>query len=272
MVTPAGKKSVVVHLIACFRLSERRACQLVGLSRTAYRHHGALSRDDALIKRLKELAVAYPRYGYLMLHELLKREGLVVNRKRTYRLYRQLQLQVRTKKRTKLNRPRIPMALPTNINQRWSMDFVSDQLVNGRRFRVLNVVDDFSREMVGQLASYSISGTQVARYLTQLIEIKGRPDAIVCDNGPEYTSKAMFLWSKEQQVKLHFIQPGKPTQNAFVESLNGKFRNECLNHHWFRTLAEAKYEIEQWQHHYNHERPHSSLNYLPPSEFAKKAA
>ena len=152
------------------------------------------------------------------------------------------------------------------------MDFVSDQLVNGRRFRVLNVVDDFSREMVGQLASYSISGTQVARYLTQLIEIKGRPDAIVCDNGPEYTSKAMFLWSKEQQVKLHFIQPGKPTQNAFVESLNGKFRNECLNQHWFRTLAEAKYEIEQWQHHYNHERPHSSLNYLPPSEFAKKAA
>lgn len=143
------------------------------------------------------------------------------------------------------------MATPSTINQRWSMDFVSDQLASGRRFRVLNVVDDFSREVIGQLVSVSISGQQVARYLTQLIEIRGKPRSIVCDNGPEYTSKAMFLWSKEQEVSLRFIQPGKPTQNAFVESLNGKFRNECLNQHWFRTLAEATYEIEQWRQHYN---------------------
>lgn len=244
----------------------------MGLSRTTYRYHNVSKNDEGLVERLKELAVQYPRYGYLMLHELLKREKLVKNKKRTYRLYRELALQVRTKRRKKLMRPRIPMATPSTINQRWSMDFVSDQLANGRRFRVLNVVDDFSREVIGQLVSVSISGPQVARYLTQLIEIRGKPRSIVCDNGPEYTSKAMFLWSKEQEVSLSFIQPGKPTQNAFVESLNGKFRNECLNQHWFRTLAEATYEIEQWRQHYNDVRPHSSLNYQAPSEYAKKAA
>lgn len=177
-----------------------------------------------------------------MLHELLRREGLVINRKRTYRLYYELGLQVRTKRRKKLTRPRSPMLVPSGINQ---MDFVSDQLANGRRFRVLNVVDDYSREVVGQLMSVSISGPQVARYLSQLIETRGKPNAIVCGNGPEYTNKAMFFWSKEQPVPLHFIQPDKPTQNAFVESLNDKFRNECLNQYWFRKLAEATYEIEQ---------------------------
>lgn len=272
MVTPASKKLAVRHLIDAFRLSERLACRLLGLSRTTYRYHHVSKNDEGLAERLKELAVQYPRYGYLMLHELLKREKLVKNKKRTYRLYRELALQVRTKRRKKLMRPRIPMATPITINQRWSMDFVSDQLASGRRFRVLNVVDDFSREVIGQLVSVSISGPQVARYLTQLIEIRGKPRSIVCDNGPEYTSKAMFLWSKEQEVSLSFIQPGKPTQNAFVESLNGKFRNECLNQHWFRTLAEATYEIEQWRQHYNDVRPHSSLNYQAPSEYAKKAA
>lgn len=272
MVTPASKKAAVKYLIDCFRISERRACWLLGLSRTAYRYCHVKNSDQTLIARLKELAIEYPRYGYLMLHELLKREGLVVNRKRTYRLYKALELQVRTKKRKKLVRPRVPMEVPTAVNQRWSMDFVSDQLASGRRFRVLNVVDDFSREIIGQLVAVSISGPQVARYLTQLVEARGKPAAIVCDNGPEYTSKAMFIWSKDQQIKLSFIQPGKPTQNAFVESLNGKFRNECLNQHWFRTLAEACYEIELWRQHYNTVRPHSSLNYLSPSEFVKKAA
>lgn len=166
-----------------------------------------------------------------MLHELLKREGLVINRKRTYRLYKLLELQVRTKQRKQLLRPRLSMELPASVNQRWSMDFVSDQLANGRRFRVLNVVDDFSRELIGQLVAVSISGPQVARYLTQFIETRAKPAAIVCDNGPECTSKAMFIWNKEQQVTLRFIQPGKPTQNAFVESLNGKLRNVCLNQH-----------------------------------------
>jgi putative transposase len=164
------------------------------------------------------------------------------------------------------------MLVPTRVNERWSMDFVSDQLSHGRRFRVLNIVDDYSREMVGQLVSVSISGHQVARFLTQLGEARGLPTSIVCDNGTEFTSKAMFFWAKEHQVKLNFIQPGKPTQNAFIESLNGKFRNECLNQHWFRTLDEARQEIDSWRNHYNHVRPHSSLDYMTPVAYATSAA
>lgn len=152
------------------------------------------------------------------------------------------------------------------------MDFVSDQLSNGRRFRVLNVVNDYSHEMVGQLVSVSISGRQVASFLSQLIEQRGKPAKVICDNGTEFTSKAMFFWIKEAGVKLGFIQPDKPTQNAFVESLNGKFRNECLNQHWFRTMDEARYEVNLWREHCNHIRSHSSLNYLPPVEYAKQAA
>lgn len=164
------------------------------------------------------------------------------------------------------------MEVPNEVKQRWSMDFVADQLANGRRFRVLNVVDDFSRELIGQLVSVSINGNMVSRFLDQLMETRKRPKSIVCDNGTEFTSKAMFNWSRDSKVKLAFIQPGKPTQNVFVESLNGKFRNECLNQHWFRTLEQAKYEIEQWRVHYNHVRPHSSLNYLSPKEFVEQAA
>ena len=272
MVKPAGKKRVAAHLIQEFKLGERNACKLAGISRTAFRYIVKPKADDVVRERLKTLAVKYSRYGYLMLHALLKGEGLVQNKKHTYRLYTEEGLQVRAKRRKKLKRPRMPMDVPSTVNQRWSMDFVADQLSNGRRFRVLNVVDDFTREMVGQLISVSISGRMVARFLTDLIEARSRPDSIVCDNGTEFTSKAMFFWSKESHVKLSFIQPGKPTQNAFIESLNGKFKNECLNQHWFRTLDEARYEIDRWREHYNHVRPHSSLNYMSPVEFAKQAA
>ena len=152
------------------------------------------------------------------------------------------------------------------------MDFVSDQLSNGRRFRTLNIVDDYSREMVGQLVDFSITGAQVARFLDQLSETRALPDKIVCDNGTEFTSKAMFFWQKQTGVELGFIQPGKPTQNAFVESLNGKFRNECLNQHWFRDIDDARMEIDSWRNHYNHERAHSALDYMSPVAFAAKAA
>jgi len=272
VVTPAGRNQVVVHLTAQHGISERRACSLACVSRTGYRHKPIQRDDTPLRSRLTTLASAYPRYGYLMLHGLLKNEGLVVNKKRTYRLYTEENLQVRTKRRKKLQHPRVPMAVPQFCNERWSMDFVSDQLANGRRFRVLNVVDDYSREMIGQLVSFSISGQQVARFLTQLSGVRTMPRSIVCDNGTEFTSKAMFFWGKEKHVTLNFIQPGKPTQNAFVESLNGKFRNECLNQNWFRTLDEATHDITQWRQHYNHERPHSSLNYLSPVAFANQAA
>ena len=164
------------------------------------------------------------------------------------------------------------MPVPQKPCERWSMDFVHDQLSNGRRFRVLNVLDDFNRELIGQLVSFSISGHQVARYLNQLVEHHGSPKHIVCDNGTEFTSKAMFCWSQRYRTQLAFIQPGKPTQNAFVESLNGKFRNECLSQHWFQSIDEARDKIQQWQYHYNHERPHSALNYMSPVAFAKQAA
>jgi putative transposase len=271
VVTPAAKMDVVAHMVSQHDLSERQACRLIGISRTGYRYTRVTKNDKALLGRLLELAVLYPRYGYLMLHGLLKGEELVVNRKRTYRIYTQENLQVRTKKRKKLIRPRVPMSVPTAVNERWSMDFVSDQLGCGRRFRILNIVDDYSREIVGQYVDTSISGHQVARFLDQLAETRSLPKRIVCDNGTEYTSKAMFFWSEETNVKLHFIQPGKPTQNAFVESFNGKFRDNCLNQHWFKSLVGARQEIDSWREHFNTVRPHSSLNYMTPLAYASKA-
>jgi putative transposase len=269
MVTATQRRRAVDHLKSR-RVSERRACRLVGFSRSAawYRLRG---RDDtALRSRLKTLAEQYPKYGYPTLHDMLVLEGLVVNRKRTYRLYREEGLQVRTKKRKKLRRPRVPMLVPEAVNERWSMDFVSDQLANGRRFRVLNIVDDFSRECVLQIVDFSICGHRLARELEQMT--RPLPKTIVCDNGSEFTSKAMFFWSKAQGVKLHFIQPGKPTQNAFVESFNGKFRGYCLELHWFASLDDARSIIDGWRQHYNHVRPHRSLGRKPPATFAREAA
>ncbi len=198
MVKPTSKKPVVRYMIEQHQISERTACILVGLSRTGYRYQVKERDDSELRDRLKTLAAQYSRYGYLMLHGLLKAEKLVINKKRTYRLYTEEKLQVRTKKRKKLQRPRLPMIVPSRSNQRWSMDFVSDQLSNGRRFRVLNIVDDYTKEMVGQLISVSITGQQVARFLDQLGEQRPLPESITCDNGTEFTSKAMFFWSKRQ--------------------------------------------------------------------------
>lgn len=272
MVRPAARRRVITHLIRGNYLSERQACRLIGMSRSAYRYQ-AIGRDDTVLRnRLKELAAQYSRYGYLMLHGLLRAESLVVNKKRTYRVYTEEGLQVRTKRRRKLVRPRVVMAVPERVNRRWSMDFVSDQLADGRRFRVLNIVDDFSRECVGQLTAVSIGGRQVARFLEHLAEVRDLPVTLVSDNGSEFTSKAMFFWARERGVRLHFIQPGKPTQNAFVESFNGRFRDACLNQHWFRDLEAARQEIDSWRQHYNEVRPHSSLGYIPPAVFARRAA
>ena len=272
MVTPAARRNAAKHVVVALGVSERRACRIVGLSRSVFRYLSCREDDVALRSRLKVLAEQYPRYGYLLLHGMLKGEGLVINNKHTYRLYTEEGLQVRTKRRKKLVRPRIPMAVPDQTNQRWSMDFVSDQLANGRRFRVLNIVDDYSRECVGQLVDHSISGARLCRYLDELALSRPLPRTIVCDNGPEFTSKAAFFWSRTTGVKLHFIQPGKPTQNAFVESFNGKFRDGCLNQHWFTDMADARRTISDWQQHYNEVRPHSALDYLPPAVYAKAVA
>jgi len=219
---------------------------------------------------MRELAWQHPRYGHLMLHAILRAEGLVINRKRSYRIYRDEQLSVRRKKRGKIRRDRVAMPLPSRTGERWSMDFVADQLVYGRRFRVLNVIDDYTRECVLQIVDTNISGKRVARALSA----SGRklPKMIVCDNGPEFTSKALYEWSVKAKVELHFIRPGKPTENAFVESFNGKFRENCLDQHWFANLKEAKHLIDAWRAHYNTERPHSSLAYLPPAVYADLAA
>lgn len=253
-------------------MSERKACQLSGVSRTGYRYQAKPAADDALRARLVELATQHKGLGCPMLHGMLKTEGLVVNIKHTTRLYTEEKLQLRNRKKKKLDRPRQPMVVPIDKDIRWSMDFVSDQLSNGRRYRVLNVKDDYSKELVGQLVAFSIGGHQVARFLDELIELRSKPDQITCDNGTEFTSKAMFFWQKNSGVKLAFIQPGKPQQNAFVESLNGRFRQECLNQHWFRSLEEARQIIDDWRYHYNHERPHSTLNYMTPVAFANRAA
>ena len=273
MVKPIKRKQLVGYLLDQYGISERRACRVIPISRKAVRYQSKRQgRDVELVKRIKRLGEQYPRYGYLMLHGLLKADGHVINPKRTYRVYCELGMQVRTKRRKKLVRPRIPMVLLSQPNERWSMDFVHDQLADGRRFRILNIVDDFSRVCVGQIVDLSISGERLARYLDQLAETRGLPRSIVLDNGPEMTSKALFFWSQQTKVKLHFIQPGKPTQNAFVESFNGKFRDGCLNQQWFKGLPDAQQIIDRWRDHYNHERPHSSLNYMPPAIYENQAA
>jgi len=270
-VTARQRRRVVEHLKSR-NVSERRACRVVGFSRSAAWRPLQGRQDDDLRGRLKALAEQYPRYGYPTLHDMLREQGLVINPKRTYRLYREEGLQVRTKRRKKLVRPRVPMPVPNRVNERWSMDFISDQLASGRRLRILNIVDDFSRECVLQIVDFSISGYRLARELDRLAERRPLPKILVCDNGPEFTGKAMFFWGQQTGVKLHFIQPGKPTQNAFVESFNGKFREYCLDLHWFASLEDARSTVDHWRDHYNHVRPHRSLGKKPPAVFAREAA
>ncbi len=271
---PAVRRGAVGYLMAQRDYSQRRACRLVGLSRSVAQYRRRPKNDDMLRRRLKALAACYRRYGYLRLHVLLAGEGLVVNAKRTYRLYREEGLQVRQRRRRRLPRcDRVPLPVPGRPMQRWSLDFMSDQLASGRRFRILNILDDCSRECPGQIVDLSISGKRLARFLDELARRRGLPETLVMDNGPELTSRAMFEWSQRSGVGLHFIEPGKPVQNAFVESFNGRFRDECLNEEWFTDLAHARVLIEAWRVHYNTARPHSALGYQTPAAYlATRAA
>lgn len=203
--------------------------------------------DDAAIRsRLRALAEQRRRFGYRRLHVLLRREGLVVNHKRTARLYREERLQLRLRRRKKLAAAiRIPMPQPTRLNQRWSMDFVSDTLWHGRRFRVLTVVDDYSRECLATVVDTSISGLRVSQVLEDIGEARGLPEGITVDNGPEFAGRALDEWAFRRKVKLEFIRPGKPIENAYIESFNGKLREECLNDGWFQTMPEARSAIEE---------------------------
>lgn len=201
---------------------------------------------------------------------MLRREGHLINHKRTERLYREDGLSLRLKRRKKrISHLRVVMDRPERINQRWSMDFVSDSLYNGRRCRVLTVVDDFSRECPALEADHSLTGKWVTRVLDRIALTRGLPDVITVDNGPKFISKTLDLWAYENNVKLRFIQPGKPVQNAYIESFNGKFQDECLNEHVFVSLHSAQQIIESWRQDYNSERLHSSLNDLTPEEFVR---
>lgn len=267
---PPQKRQVVGHLKEAHGLGLSRGCNLIGLSRSTAYYVETRPDDGRVRERLKELAKENRRYGYLRIHYLLRQEGLVLNRKRTWRLYREEGLQVYKRKgRKRFKRERVPLSPAERLHQRWSLDFMSDSLCMGRRFRTLNVGDDFSRLSCGILADFSIRGERMVRYLDELGERYGYPEEIVLDNGPECTSQAMFLWSRRTGVALRFIQPGKPMQNGFIESFNGKFRDECLNEHWFTSLEEARTIIEEWRVHYNERRPHSALGYKTPKEFAE---
>jgi putative transposase len=250
--------------------SQRRACKLVGLEPKTYRYASKRSGNGEIRARLRVLAGERRRFGYRRLHILLGREGIVLNHKRLFRLYREERLGVRKRGgRKRALGTRSPMALPEAANQRWSLDFVSDALSSGRRFRVLAVVDDFSRECLGLVVDTSLSGLRVGRELDRIAELRGcRPAVIVSDNGTELTSHAILRWQEERSVLWHYIAPGKPQQNGFVESFNGRFRDECLNEHLFSGLAVARRIIEAWRVDYNTARPHTSLNGLTPTAFA----
>jgi putative transposase len=271
VVTPTARREVVGFLCESFGMSERRACRAIGMNRSTMRYETRREDPADLRGRLHELAQARPRFGYRRLHVLLRREGRVVNHKRIYRLYRQEGLTVRRRKRKRVARGRGPILLPPmRTNQRWSMDFMGDTLATGRTFRLLNIVDDFSRECVVIDAAASLPGTRVVRVLDELAEIRGLPETIVIDNGPEFTSRALDEWAYRRKVRLLFITPGRPIENAYVESFNGKFRDECLNEHWFLSLDEVRAIVESWRIDYNRDRPHSSLGDLTPEEFAAK--
>ncbi len=252
--------------------SQRRACGLVGIDPRVYRYRSTRPDDTELRQRLKELASERRRFGYRRLHLLLQREGVEVNWKKIYRLYREERLTVRKRGgRKRALGTRAPMTIPQDPNQRWSLDFVSDTLVDGRRFRILNVIDDFSRECLATVVDNSISGERVARELDAIAEHRGYPLLVVSDNGTELTSNAMLKWQQDRGVEWHYIAPGKPMQNGFVESFNGRLRDECLNEHLFRSYRHARQIIEDWRIDYNLNRPHTSLEGLTPDEFATRA-
>ena len=255
------KKSYVVGL--------RRICGLLQMARSSFYHKPAEPGDDALRAALKEAAMRRRRWGYRMLSMTLRRQGFTDNAKRIYRIYREegLQVRQRRKRKTAKWRGERPVAAE-GLNQRWSIDFMSDQLADGRKIRTLNVVDDFSRECLAIEVDTSLCGARVARVLDRVVAGRGRPARIVLDNGPEFTGQQLDRWAYEHRVELAFIQPGKPVQNAFVESFNGTMRNECLNEHWFLNLTDAREIIENWRIDYNLNRPHSSLGGMTPTEFA----
>lgn len=269
MVSPEEKRTAVAHLQQVHGASERRACGLVRQPRSTQRRRAKPAVDDALRERVRELAAERPRFGYRRITALLRREGIAVWHGRVHRITKELRLQVPRRKRKRMVVSKPVEREITAANQRWGMDFVSDSLTDGRTFRALAIVDHYTRECPVIEVDLSLPGTRVVRALEQLAEERGLPQAIRVDNGPEFVSDTVRNWCDRRHVTLDYIQPGKPMQNGHVESFNGKFRDECLNTHWFASLRQARSIIEHWRIDYNGARPHSALGYATPNEVAR---
>jgi putative transposase len=271
MVGPAAKREAVAHLRSAFEMSERRACAVISVDRTMIRYRSIRPDDSALRDRLRGLAQERRRFGYRRLFILLRRDGEPSGITRIYRLYREEGLTVRKRRtRRKAIGMRAPILVEARPNARWSLDFVHDQLDNGRRFRVLNIVDDVTRECLASVPDTSISGVRVARELTTLLARRGKPEMIVSDNGTELTSNAVLKWAQDHGLQWHYIAPGRPMQNGFVESFNGRMRDELLNETVFTSMAQARAVIAAWVADYNTARPHSALGYQTPAAHAAK--
>jgi len=260
----------VEYLEQSFAVSERRACNALRFWRSTHQYQSIADRQAVLRMRIREIAGVRVRYGYKRIHVLLQREGWQINHKRVYRLYREEGLNLKAKKSKKRARAVQwrPRTEAQALNDSWSMDFMSDALFNGRRFRALTIVDNFSRECLGINADQSIKGEHVADILDEIVDQRGVPKSIRVDNGPEFVSKALDKWAYENKVELDFSRLGKPIDNAFIESFNGSFRDECLNINWFLSMEDAQDKIESWRLDYNSFRPHSSLGNMTPREFA----
>jgi transposase InsO family protein len=269
MVGPVVKREGVAHLQAVMGLSERRACEIVEADRTMIRYRSRRPPETELRTRLRDLANERKRFGYRRLFALLRQNGEPSGINRIYRLYREEGLTVRKRRaRRRAVGARAPILIEARPNARWSVDFIHDQLACGRRFRILNIVDDVTRECLAAIPDTSISGRRVARELTSLVHRRGKPGMIVSDHGTEFTSNAMLAWSQEHQITWHFIAPGKPMQNRFCESFNGRMRDELLNESLFFGLDHARTRIASWIADYNEQRPHSALGYLTPARYA----
>jgi putative transposase len=269
MVGPAAKREAVAHLRNVLQMSERRACTLVAADRKMIRYRSRRPPDIELRTRLRELANQRRRFGYRRLYIMLRDEGELSGINRVYRLYREEGLTVRKRKaRRRAIGTRTPILVEAKVNARWSLDFVHDQLAQGRRFRILNIVDDVTRECLAAIPDTSISGKRVARELTTLISLRGKPGMIVSDNGTEFTSNAILSWAKDHRVEWHYIAPGRPMQNGYIESFNGRMRDELLNESLFVDLDQARQLIGAWASDYNTVRPHSSLGYKTPVAYA----
>ena len=267
MVGPAVKRAAVAVARSEYGLSERRACRLVGLVRGSCRYRCRRRDDGPLRAKLCELAQQRRRYGYRRLGDLMDRQGMHANHKRVYRVYAEEKLQVRRRRRKRMPvGERVKLIPAKTPNQRWSMDFVRDTLASGRPFRTLTVLDECTRESLALEVASSIPGARVVRVLDAIAAVRGYPFEMIVDNGPEFTSRALDQWAHRHGVKLHFIRPGKPMDNGYIESFNGKFRDEFLSEHWFESIAEAAEKAEAWRVDYNEQRPHQSLGRRTPAE------